>query len=84
MRPVSVTALKTFTYGDRVVTKGEVFQVAKPIDAIKMARNLQVSVSKPAAARKDLTPDPPAAEPEPEPPSRRRRTYRRRDMQAED
>jgi hypothetical protein len=72
-RRVSVTAVEAFTYEGRPVAIGE--RVAMwPLDAAAAGQRGQVSLTRPVRAQ---APEPP---PEPE---KRRRTYRRRDLQPE-
>lgn len=86
MKHVTVTALRDFTYRDKNVTAGEVFQMPA-LDASIAMRNQQVSGSRhPGLSRASLQPDPePTPEPTPEPqtPVKSKRRYRRRDLVAE-
>lgn len=72
---VTVTATRRFHYGGRDVAVGAVVEMS-PLDALVHQRKLNVSLTKVAKPK----PTPPLPTPEP---VRVRRTYRRRDMQAE-
>ncbi len=77
---VTVTALKPFELQGRSYVAGQAVTLS-PIDAVVLSRKRFVTLSK----RKAITPEPePIVIPEPEPePPKARRTYKRRDMQAE-
>lgn len=99
MKPIIVKAQMDVTVGDRTYARGDYFLL--PHDAaVDLARRRVVSLTQPplgqplspgrSVRRKDLTPEPPRAEPQPdlEPATedtapRRKRTYRRRDLVAE-
>jgi hypothetical protein len=89
---VTVRALTGFDYKGRTVTKGEVIDLDRPLDAILLYRKGHVSLSKVYRAAA-LQPEPPNVPP-PAPRRRRPRTddagsprpkraYRRRDLTAE-
>ena len=78
MSIVIVTAIDSFPYGDRMVERGDRVEMP-PIDAVVLARQRKVSLSRGYQARV-LESEPAVAEPEPKP---KRRRYRRRDLTAE-
>jgi hypothetical protein len=80
-KTVTVRALKSFTHEGRQIVAGQLVTMS-PRDASISARQQEVSLDRAYNTQAvDLEPDP---EPEPElQPVRRRRTYRRRDMTAE-
>lgn len=89
-RLISLIAREALTYSGRSVGAGEVFEAA-PIDAAILTYHRKAGFAKKGNA--PATPAPLSvtapAEPEPdpettEPPLRRRRRYRRKDMRAED
>ena len=72
MPAVTVTAIKDFTEDGIVGRKGQILVINPPVKALILARKGCVSLCK--VSTRDM-------EPEPEP--RKRRSYRRRDLQAE-
>jgi hypothetical protein len=74
MPAVTVTALKNFTEDGITGRKGQTLVVDPPVKALLLHRRGLVSLNK--VLTREL-----AADPEPEP--KKRRNYRRRDMQAE-
>jgi hypothetical protein len=74
MPAVTVTALKNFTEDGITGRKGQIIVIDPPVKALLLHRKGLVSLSK--VITRELS-----ADPEPEP--KKRRSYRRRDMQAE-
>jgi hypothetical protein len=74
MPAVTVTALKDFTHDGITGRKGQTLVVDPPVKALMLHRKGLVSLNK--VLTREL-----AADPEPEPKTKRR--YRRRDLQAE-
>lgn len=78
---VSVPALRAFEHEGRSYVRGDLVNVS-PLAALALARDKKVTLSKSAVVTRDVVAEAPPAE-EPIATPKRRRTYRRRDMQAE-
>jgi hypothetical protein len=89
MRLIRLIAQEALTYQTRAVGAGEVFEAA-PIDAAVLTYRRQAIFASrgttPAAPAPVPCDDTPGAAPDPKPekPKRRRQTYKRRDLRAED
>lgn len=80
-KTVTVYAARAFEHSGRPVSVGDVLTVS-PIEAASLNYRKLATLNKPKAIPKAMTVE---VEPEPEPQKpKRRRTYKRRDLRAED
>lgn len=79
-KSVTVYAARAFSHSGTAVSVGDPLTVS-PIEAAALNYRKLATLHKPKALPKVMTVEP---EPEPEQPKRRRRTYKRRDLRAEE